>query len=137
MPVFGWKRIGVPAVELSHHAAQWGELLALAILVLAFTAGENRGQFPAIVLTTPVSVILRIVLLPVSDTYTLPAVSTATADGRSNRASLPVPSVLPVIAGNPANVLRHPQDHARRCGNQFRWFPGGRQRGWDRSSGRV
>jgi sugar lactone lactonase YvrE len=44
MPVFGWKRIGVPAVELSHHAAQWGELLALAILVLAFTAGENRGQ---------------------------------------------------------------------------------------------
>src|SRR5947207_1614754 len=63
---------------------------------------------PAIVLTAPAAVILRIVLLFLSATYTLPAASIATPYGLSNRASLPVPSLEPTWPAVPANVLTAP-----------------------------
>src|SRR5450631_993218 len=63
---------------------------------------------PASVVTTAAGVILRIVWLPVSATYTLPAPSTATENGVANRAALPVPSALPGLFAKPAKVLTVP-----------------------------
>ena len=68
-------------------------------------AGAARQ--PASVVTTPAGVILRIVLLPVSATYTLPALSTATPSGWANRAALPVPSALPELPGQPCQGGDH------------------------------
>src|SRR6267142_991245 len=63
---------------------------------------------PANVLTTPAGVILRMVLLYVSDTYTLPALSVATPDGNLKLAAVPVPSALPATPADPASVLTAP-----------------------------
>src|ERR1035437_3983975 len=63
---------------------------------------------PASVVTTPAEVTFRIVELPVSATKTLPALSTATPEGRLNRASLPVPSALPEFPALPASVVTIP-----------------------------
>ena len=59
------------------------------------SALPNTFAVPASVVTAPAAVILRIVLLPVSATYTLPAPSTATPNGRWKVAAVPVPSALP------------------------------------------
>src|SRR3954468_23586475 len=53
--------------------------------------------WPANVVTTPAGVILRIMLLPSSATYTLPAGSNATSPGVLNNPALPVPFVEPLI----------------------------------------
>ena len=63
---------------------------------------------PASVVTTPPDVIIRIVWLPVSPTYTLPAASTATPTGALKCAPSPVPSVLPLMPASPANVVTTP-----------------------------
>ena len=65
---------------------------------------------PASVVTAPLGVILRIRLLPESTTYTLPAVSTATAVGLSNVALVPRPSALPALVPPlpPASVVTVP-----------------------------
>ena len=60
---------------------------------------------PAIVLTMPDGVILRIVELLESVTYTFPALSTATLKGESNCASLPIPSAIPMPGALPAKVV--------------------------------
>ena len=52
--------------------------------------------------------IRRIVLLPESQTIRLPAPSLATEYGKANRATIPVPSVLPAFPGEPANVVTAP-----------------------------
>jgi hypothetical protein len=62
-----------------------------------FTRGPveaSRDVVPASLVVTPAAVTLRILLLLVSATYTVPAPSTATPRGLLNRAALPVPSVL-------------------------------------------
>src|SRR5205823_13648032 len=51
---------------------------------------------------------LRIVLLTVSATYTLPEESVATPSGLLNRAALPVPSALPPFPASPASVVTTP-----------------------------
>ena len=62
---------------------------------------------PASVVTTPAGVTFRMVLLPMSDTYTLPALSTAAPNGMKKRARLPAPSVLPgPSSGAPAKVVK-------------------------------
>ena len=61
---------------------------------------------PAMVVTTPAGVTLRIVLLPVSATYTLPELSTARPPGWLKPAALPVPSVDPNVP--PASVVTTP-----------------------------
>src|ERR1019366_3318022 len=48
------------------------------------------------------------VLLPLSATNTLPALSTATPQGYLNRAALPVPSALPEVPARPASVVTTP-----------------------------
>ena len=63
---------------------------------------------PASVVTTPAGVILRMVELFVSATYTAPAASTATPNGLLKRAPAPVPSALPLLAAVPASVLTTP-----------------------------
>ena len=63
---------------------------------------------PASVVTTPAGVTFRIVLLQVSATYTLPALSTATPSGWQNRAALPVPSALPEASRQPGQRRHHP-----------------------------
>src|SRR5512142_937758 len=63
---------------------------------------------PARVVTTPSGVILRLVALPVSATYTFPATSTARPPGWLNRAFVPVPSWVPTAPVDPANVLTMP-----------------------------
>ena len=73
------------------------------LLVLPLTPAN-----PASVLTTPPGAIFRIVWLPVSATYTLPALSTATPCGWLKSAALPVPSALPLTPANPASVLTTP-----------------------------
>src|SRR6476660_3485289 len=65
---------------------------------------------PARVVTTPAGVILRMVALVWSATYTVPAASTATPTGVLNRAAAPVPSVLPVLPAVPARVVTTPAD---------------------------
>jgi hypothetical protein len=60
---------------------------------------------PANVVTAPPDVIFRIVLLPLSATYTVPLLSTATPLGEKKRAALPLPSELP-IADTPASVWK-------------------------------
>ena len=62
---------------------------------------------PAKVLTNPPGVILRILLPPVSATYTFPESSTAIPDGALNLAKMPCPSAMPE-AVEPANVLTNP-----------------------------
>src|SRR5439155_322489 len=64
---------------------------------------------PASVVTTPAGVTFRIVLLPLSATKTLPELSTATPEGRLNRAALPVPSSLP-SSYHPASFVTTPAD---------------------------
>jgi hypothetical protein len=59
---------------------------------------------PANVLTTPAGVILRIVLLYKSATYTFPEASLATAIGVLNAAAVPVPLILPATP-LPAKVV--------------------------------
>src|SRR5437867_4354332 len=83
---------------------------------------ENRAALPApsalppspasppIVLTTqlvPAGVIFRIVAFPISATYRLPELSTATPEGYRNRALPPTPSALPAFVkpAKPAMVL--------------------------------
>src|SRR5437588_1106315 len=63
---------------------------------------------PARVVTTAPGVILRIVWLPVSPTYTLPALSNATPRGPEKRAATPVPSAAPGGPGEPAKVVTTP-----------------------------
>src|SRR5436190_413562 len=63
---------------------------------------------PASVVTIPTDVILRMVLLPASATYRLPAASTATPCGRQNRAALRGPSALPQYRASPAGVVTTP-----------------------------
>src|SRR5689334_16415978 len=60
---------------------------------------------PAIVLTSPSGVILRIVVMPngPSATYTVPSVSTATLFGQPKRARSPCPSRLPLPPNRPAS----------------------------------
>src|SRR6266853_1865824 len=51
---------------------------------------------------------IRMVWFKLSVTYTLPAVSTATPRGLLNCATLPGPSLLPVVKGEPAIVVTTP-----------------------------
>ena len=60
---------------------------------------------PASVVTTAAAVTWRILLLLVSATYNVPALSTATPRGPLNRAALPVPSVFPDVPARPASVV--------------------------------
>src|ERR1051326_6307726 len=60
---------------------------------------------PASVVTAPAGVIIRIVWFPASATYRLVLLSTATAPGLLNRASLPVPSAEPLLPADPAIVV--------------------------------
>jgi hypothetical protein len=62
---------------------------------------------PANVVTTPAGVILRIRLLNVSATYTLPCASVARPSGLLNIALAPVPSVEPALEV-PAKVVTTP-----------------------------
>ena len=62
------------------------------------------------VVTTPVEVILRIELLPVSATYKLPLESIAIPFGLLSRTIEPVPSTFPVKPANPAIVVTTPAD---------------------------
>ena len=68
----------------------------------------SAPETPANVLTTPVGLILRIVRLPPSATYTVPAASTATPNGLKKRAAAPPPSALPEKPGLPARVVTTP-----------------------------
>jgi len=70
---------------------------------------------PAMVLTACDEVILRKVWFKVSAIKTLPSLSmatptfsTATPEGLSKRAALPMPSVLPELAARPAMVVTCP-----------------------------
>ena len=63
---------------------------------------------PATVDAVPAGVILRTEGLSASATWTLPAASTATPSGGSNRAALPVPSARPGIADYLTNVVTTP-----------------------------
>src|SRR5258706_7873486 len=64
---------------------------------------ETPGE-PERVTTPPAGVMRRIVLLPVSATYTVPAASTARPDGYLNLAAEPAPSALPITMVEPAKV---------------------------------
>ena len=68
----------------------------------------QRPAIPAQVLTTPAGVILRIVQLPPSTTYSSPPLPTATPRGARNRAAPRTPSSLPNIPARPASVLTTP-----------------------------
>src|SRR5437899_8067520 len=63
---------------------------------------------PAIVLTTPAGVILRIMSFHVSATYTLPALSVAMPSGWRKPAAAPTPFALPATSAAPASVLTAP-----------------------------
>src|SRR5262249_50467982 len=84
--------------------------------------GPRRIPFspwiPATVVTAPLGVILRIVALPVSATYTFPAVSTVTPDG-CRKPAAPVPSVLSGIRAVPASVVTSPTGVS---GGVVRWW---------------
>src|SRR5262245_45678269 len=59
---------------------------------------------PATVVTTPCDVTFRIASLLRSATYTFPSPSGATAEGKSNRAEVFVPSAGPYDPASPASV---------------------------------
>src|SRR5260370_39517185 len=63
---------------------------------------------PATVETTPAAVILRIVSLPVSATYRLPAGSAAMPNGALNCAAAPLPSARPITPAVPASGVTTP-----------------------------
>ena len=73
------------------------------------SAPPDCSGFPAMVVTTPAGVTLRMVLFSVSATYTLPEASTVTSEGKSNRAEL-VPSEFPAFPASPAKVVTAPVD---------------------------
>src|ERR1035437_5927547 len=72
------------------------------------SALPDEPAVPASVVTTPLGVIFRMVLLFVSATKTLPAPSTATPEGDQKRAAAPVPSALPYEPADPASVVTAP-----------------------------
>jgi hypothetical protein len=59
------------------------------------SALPDEPAVPASVVTTPLGVTFRMVVLLVSATKTLPDPSTATPLGQEKRAAAPVPSTLP------------------------------------------
>ena len=63
---------------------------------------------PATVVTTPAGEIFRIVALPVSATYRLPAESAERPPGWLNLASLAAPSCEPTEPAEPASVVTWP-----------------------------
>src|SRR4051812_4347658 len=72
------------------------------------SALPEENAAPANVVTTPPGMILRIVLLLESATYSVPVVSTVIPEGLANRAALPVPSTWPELPATPASVLTTP-----------------------------
>src|SRR4051812_28176972 len=85
--------------------------MPLGLLICAVATGPSR--YPAVpvpptVVTTPADVTLRMRLLLVSATYTLPAASTLTPDGLLNLALDPVASVNPAVPEPASNVTTAP-----------------------------
>src|SRR4051794_17490352 len=78
-----------------------------ALVPVASVEPDEPKLEPANKVTTPAGVILRISLLPVSATNTLPDESTAMPDGALNCADVPVALVLPAVP-DPANVVTTP-----------------------------
>ena len=78
------------------------------------SADPTAPALPAIVVTKPAGVSLRIVSLPRSATYRLPLPSTAMADGRRNEAAAPLPSADPTTPALPARVVTTPAGVMRR-----------------------
>ena len=82
----------------------WGKLKLAKISTESF---DPCKPLPAKVVTTPLGVILRILWLPISATYTLPKASTASPLGLLKLAATPVPFVEP-LTPLPAKVVTIP-----------------------------